>query len=99
MKPCATCKYFWNGYKGSVCCIHQKTERELNPYSGEMENWVSRRFHAEWMRSDKGECGPDRKLYKQTLSSKLAPYFYWSIFLGGIIFLSYIVYVEVIKNA
>ena len=94
MKPCGTCKYFWNGYKGNVCGVHYKTERRFNQYSGETESWSTGNRHAEWMRSNEGECGPDRKLYKQSLSSKIAPYFKWFLFICWMIFIIYIFYIE-----
>ena len=94
MKPCATCKYYWRSYWGDACTIYYKSEPRFNPYAGETDYWSTGNKKVKWMRSDEGDCGPDRKLYKQKLSSKLAPYFSWFVISGWIIFLSYIVYVE-----
>ena len=92
MKTCATCVYFVNGDKGSVCTIKHKLKRKFNPYSGEMETWESG-IYAKFMRSDEGECGPERKLYKQKLSSKITPYFNWFVLFVCIVFISYVAFV------
>ena len=79
MKFCTTCKYF---SKHDYCWYYSYSESVTNPVTGIQRYVTKGRQSAMAMRSDENKCGLDRKFYKQSLSSKIYPYFKWFLIIG-----------------